>query len=263
MKVNAATAAAESASQPTMPVLPVERRMPPEGYRRAIEAHRRAAPSSRVDPGIAQAVERQNALMRKLSQQAFPDLEELADEQPEPIDSAVLQRRRQLSEGEAGAGDQGLQHGAHGRVELPFVSGGAQHDGLVGALQRGPGGGEGQDQAGVGGDVPMYGREGAGRPGSRASRQAANSDTMWGWRASDTFLRSCSANVRSAGPATVGTFAGRVGEWRSRPEYVHGQRPVCCCRRARAIRRCTGTPVGVRRDAAAAAVRRRSGHRWS
>ncbi|WP_214354898.1 hypothetical protein [Streptomyces sp. CJ_13] len=246
-----------------MPVLPVERRMPPEGYRRAIEAHRRAAPSSRVDPGIAQAVERQNALMRKLSQQAFPDLEELADEQPEPIDSAVLQRRRQLSEGEAGAGDQGLQHGAHGRVELPFVSGGAQHDGLVGALQRGPGGGEGQDQAGVGGDVPMYGREGAGRPGSRASRQAANSDTMWGWRASDTFLRSCSANVRSAGPATVGTFAGRVGEWRSRPEYVHGQRPVCCCRRARAIRRCTGTPVGVRRDAAAAAVRRRSGHRWS
>ncbi|WP_329317011.1 MULTISPECIES: DUF721 domain-containing protein [unclassified Streptomyces] len=96
-KANSATAAVESASQPTMPVVPVERRMPPEGYRRAIEAHRRAAPSSRVDPAIAQAVERQNALMRKLSQQAFPDPEELADEQPEPIDSAVLQRRREFA----------------------------------------------------------------------------------------------------------------------------------------------------------------------
>lgn len=41
---------------------------------------------------------------------------------------------------------------------------------------------------------------------------------MWGWSASDTSLRNCSAYaVRSAGPATVGTFARRVREWRSCP----------------------------------------------
>ncbi|MFF3863642.1 DUF721 domain-containing protein [Streptomyces sp. NPDC002209] len=97
VKANSATAAAEPVSQPTMPVVPVERRMPPEGYRRALEAHRRAAPSSQMDPAIAQAVERQNAVRRELSQQAFPDPEELADEQPEPIDSAVLQRWREFA----------------------------------------------------------------------------------------------------------------------------------------------------------------------
>ncbi|WP_308406125.1 hypothetical protein [Streptomyces naphthomycinicus] len=50
-----------------MPAAPVERRTPPEGYRRAIEAHRQAARPSLADPGIAEAVERQTAAMRALS----------------------------------------------------------------------------------------------------------------------------------------------------------------------------------------------------
>lgn len=73
VKASPATAAAAPAPQPTESVAPVERRTPPEGYRRAIEAHRQAAVPSRVDPGIAQAVERQNRAMRELSHRAFPE----------------------------------------------------------------------------------------------------------------------------------------------------------------------------------------------
>ncbi|AKL70628.1 hypothetical protein SSAG_00763 [Streptomyces sp. Mg1] len=47
-------------------------------------------------------------------------------------------------------------------MELPFLFGGTQHDGLVGSLQPGPGGGEGQDQPRIGGDVIDV-REGGGR----------------------------------------------------------------------------------------------------
>ncbi|MFF4675185.1 hypothetical protein ACFY1C_36485 [Streptomyces sp. NPDC001279] len=43
MKASPAAAAADSAPQPTTPAAPVERRTPPDGYRRAIEAHRQAA----------------------------------------------------------------------------------------------------------------------------------------------------------------------------------------------------------------------------
>ncbi|MFI9229905.1 DUF721 domain-containing protein [Streptomyces rimosus] len=37
-----------TAAAPALPAVPVERRPPPDGYRRAIEAHRQAAPPSRV-----------------------------------------------------------------------------------------------------------------------------------------------------------------------------------------------------------------------
>ncbi|MFB6990281.1 hypothetical protein ACFCZT_37740 [Streptomyces sp. NPDC056230] len=67
MKVGPATATVDPPPQPAAPAAPVERRTPPDGYRRAIEAHRQAAPPSRVDPGIAQAVERRTAAMRELS----------------------------------------------------------------------------------------------------------------------------------------------------------------------------------------------------
>lgn len=76
---------------------------PSEGSCRAIEAHRPAAPSSRVDPGIAYAVERQNAVMRELSQRSFPNQKKLADEQPTPIDSAILTRRREFAATETAA----------------------------------------------------------------------------------------------------------------------------------------------------------------
>ncbi|WP_331725545.1 DUF721 domain-containing protein (plasmid) [Streptomyces sp. NBC_01102] len=98
-----ATAAAEVAPQPTAPVAPVQRRTPPEGYRRAIEAHRQAAVPSRVDPGIEKAVERQNQAMRELSRRAFPEPPVVPDDAPAPIDQVRVQRRRQAAMTEAAA----------------------------------------------------------------------------------------------------------------------------------------------------------------
>ncbi|CAK7284034.1 hypothetical protein SGPA1_22009 [Streptomyces misionensis JCM 4497] len=54
------------------PAVPVERRTPPDGYRRAIEAHRQAVRPSRADPAIAEAVERQTAATRELRPQRLP-----------------------------------------------------------------------------------------------------------------------------------------------------------------------------------------------
>ncbi|WP_432095658.1 DUF721 domain-containing protein [Streptomyces sp. bgisy100] len=96
-------AAAAPDLQPATPVASAERRTPPDGYHRAIEAHRQAAPPSRVDPGIKQAVERQTRAMRELSQRAFPDSELHSDSQPAPIDQARAQRRRQAATTEAAA----------------------------------------------------------------------------------------------------------------------------------------------------------------
>nr|WSW49809.1 DciA family protein [Streptomyces sp. NBC_01001] len=103
MKVDPAPAAADPAPQPAISAAPVERRTPPEGYRRAIEAHRQAAPPSRVDPHIAQAVERQSAAMRELSRRAFPEPPEVLDDAPAPIEQARIQRRRQAAATEAAA----------------------------------------------------------------------------------------------------------------------------------------------------------------
>lgn len=99
----ARTAAAEPAPQPTAPVAPVQRRTPPEGYRRAIEAHRQAAVPPRGDPGIAEAVERQNQAMRELSHRAFPEPPAVPDDAPVPIEQARVQRRRQAAVTEAAA----------------------------------------------------------------------------------------------------------------------------------------------------------------
>ncbi|MFK0182375.1 DciA family protein [Streptomyces xanthochromogenes] len=91
------------APEQAVPAVPVERRPPPDGYRRAIEAHRQAAPPSRVDPGIAEAVERQTRAMRELSRRAFPEPDVAADDAPAPIEQARLQRRRQAAATEAAA----------------------------------------------------------------------------------------------------------------------------------------------------------------
>ncbi|MFF5131012.1 DciA family protein [Streptomyces syringium] len=102
-KAGSATAAATPTPQPTMPTVPVERRAPPEGYRRSIEAHRQAARPSLADPAIAEAVERQTAAMRELSRRAFPEPDVVADDAPAPIEQARAQRRRQAAATEAAA----------------------------------------------------------------------------------------------------------------------------------------------------------------
>ncbi|MFF3019710.1 DciA family protein [Streptomyces sp. NPDC057939] len=94
---------ADVAPEPDVPAVSVERRPPPDGYRLAIEAHRQAAPPSRVDLGIAAAVERQTRAMRELSRRAFPEPDVLADDAPAPIEQARLQRRRQAAVTEAAA----------------------------------------------------------------------------------------------------------------------------------------------------------------
>ncbi|WP_234433568.1 hypothetical protein [Streptomyces rimosus] len=101
MKTGPATTAAAAA--PALPAVPVERRPPPDGYRRAIEAHRQAAPPSRVDPGIAEAMERQNQAMRELSRRAFSEPDVVPDDVTAPIEQARLECRRQAAATEAAA----------------------------------------------------------------------------------------------------------------------------------------------------------------
>ncbi|WP_308402691.1 DciA family protein [Streptomyces sp. AC550_RSS872] len=66
-----------------------------EGYRRALDAHQSAAHPSRVDPYIAEAVERQTQAMRELSARAFPEPESAPGGEPASIAAARVQRRRE------------------------------------------------------------------------------------------------------------------------------------------------------------------------
>ncbi|MFJ3043864.1 DciA family protein [Streptomyces tendae] len=103
-KAGPATAAADPDPQPTAPAGPVRtRETASDGYRRALAAHRQAAPPSRVDPGIAEAVERQNRAMRELSRRAFPQPEAAPDDAPASIEVTRAQRRRQAAATEAAA----------------------------------------------------------------------------------------------------------------------------------------------------------------
>ncbi|MFE3770831.1 DUF721 domain-containing protein [Streptomyces sp. NPDC059122] len=97
------TTTAAAAPAPAAPAVPVERRRPSDGYRRAVEAHRQAAPPSRVDPGIAEAVERQTRAMRELSRRAFAEPDVVADDAPAPIEQARAERRRQSDVSHAAA----------------------------------------------------------------------------------------------------------------------------------------------------------------
>jgi hypothetical protein len=94
---------AEPAPQPTKPAVPVERQTPPEGYRRAIEAHRQAAAPSRVDPAIVEAVDRQSAAIRELSRRASPEPDAIPDYVLAPIEQTCAQRRHQGAATEATA----------------------------------------------------------------------------------------------------------------------------------------------------------------
>ncbi|MFD4577268.1 DciA family protein [Streptomyces sp. NPDC058417] len=94
---------ASAAAAPAPPAVPVERRTPPEGYHRAIEAHRQAARPPLTNPAIAEAVERQCAAMRELSRRAFPEPEAAAHDAPSPIGQVRAERRRQADASHAAA----------------------------------------------------------------------------------------------------------------------------------------------------------------
>lgn len=58
------------------------------GHKEALAAHQAVAAVRRVDPAIAQAVERQARAMRELSRRAFPEPEALSDDQLAPPTSS-------------------------------------------------------------------------------------------------------------------------------------------------------------------------------
>ncbi|MFE6904114.1 DciA family protein [Streptomyces sp. NPDC057717] len=91
----------EPAAVPAGPVR--TRETASDGYRRALAAHQEAAPPSRVDPAIAEAVERQTAAMRELSRRAFPEPDAVPDGAPAPIEQARTKRRRQAAVSHAAA----------------------------------------------------------------------------------------------------------------------------------------------------------------
>ncbi|MFJ5129888.1 DUF721 domain-containing protein [Streptomyces sp. NPDC088555] len=103
LRTSPATAVTDPAPQPSAPAMPVERRTPSEGYRRAIEAHRQATRPTRADPHITAAVERQTAAMRELSRRTFPEPPTVPADAPAPIEQARTQRRRQAAATEAAA----------------------------------------------------------------------------------------------------------------------------------------------------------------
>ncbi|MFF9593839.1 DUF721 domain-containing protein [Streptomyces sp. NPDC014646] len=88
----------------TTPETPVKTRdMAPPGFHRALAAHQSVAPVQRVDPGITEAIERQNQAMRELSRRAFPETAVAPDDAPAPIKQARAQQRREAAATEAAA----------------------------------------------------------------------------------------------------------------------------------------------------------------
>ncbi|MGW3513447.1 DUF721 domain-containing protein [Streptomyces sp. NPDC000994] len=86
------------------PEAPVKtREMASPGFHQALAAHQSAAPAQRMDPGIAQAVARQNAALRELNRRAFLELDVAPEDAPAPIEAARAQRRRQAAATEAAA----------------------------------------------------------------------------------------------------------------------------------------------------------------
>ncbi|MFE7514773.1 DciA family protein [Streptomyces sp. NPDC057540] len=92
-----------AAAPEAVPVEVKTREMASPGFHRALAAHQAVAPVSRVDPAIAEAVERQARAMRELRLRAFPEPEPVADDQPAPLDQARAERRRQAEVSHAAA----------------------------------------------------------------------------------------------------------------------------------------------------------------
>ncbi|WP_217200854.1 DciA family protein [Streptomyces buecherae] len=92
------------AATPDASQAPVKtREMGSAGFHQALAAHQAMVPPSRVDPSIAEAVERQTAAMRALSRRAFPQPEAATDGAPTPIEQARSERRRQADASHAAA----------------------------------------------------------------------------------------------------------------------------------------------------------------
>ncbi|SEC36872.1 hypothetical protein SAMN05216489_00553 [Streptomyces sp. 3213] len=91
MRLALATAAA-----PEAPVKTRETTSP--GYKESLAVHQAVVPERRVDPGIAQAVERQTRAMRELSVRAFPEQQGEPDGTSVSIEKA---RGQHLREAEA------------------------------------------------------------------------------------------------------------------------------------------------------------------
>ncbi|MGW1189289.1 hypothetical protein [Streptomyces sp. NPDC002559] len=85
----------EPATAPAGP--PRARETASDGYRRVLAAHQETARPSRVDPSIAEAVERQTAAMRELSRRAFPETDVVLDDARASIEQARIERRRQAA----------------------------------------------------------------------------------------------------------------------------------------------------------------------
>ncbi|MEU2608852.1 DciA family protein [Streptomyces albus] len=89
---------------PDAPPVPVKTwEMASPGFHQALAAHQAVAPPRRIDPSIAQAVERQTAAMRALGFRAFPEPEPVADDAPAPIEQARASRRREADASHAAA----------------------------------------------------------------------------------------------------------------------------------------------------------------
>jgi predicted nucleic acid-binding Zn ribbon protein len=101
LRILAPGAVPEPEAAPAGP--PRTRETASDGYRRALAAHQEAARPSRVDPHIAEAVERQTAAMRELSRRAFPEPDTVPDDEPAPIEQARTERRRQADVSRAAA----------------------------------------------------------------------------------------------------------------------------------------------------------------
>ncbi|MEV7160249.1 DciA family protein [Streptomyces misionensis] len=96
--------AATAATAATELEAPVKTRdMATPGFHRALAAHQSVAPVQRVDPGITEAIERQNQAMRELSRRAFPETALVPEDAPTLIEQTRAQRRRQAAATEAAA----------------------------------------------------------------------------------------------------------------------------------------------------------------
>ncbi|MFE2498834.1 DciA family protein [Streptomyces scopuliridis] len=94
----------DTAASQDAPQAPVKtREMASPGFHQALAAHQALVPPGRIDPSIAEAVERQSRAMRALSLQAFPEPEAAVDDQPAPIEQTRIERRRQADISHAAA----------------------------------------------------------------------------------------------------------------------------------------------------------------
>ncbi|MFE9769501.1 DciA family protein [Streptomyces sp. NPDC005808] len=107
LAVGSAPAPRTTQPAPATPATPEEpvktRETASAGYHQALSAHQSAVPPSRIDPGIAEAVDRQTRAMRELSRRAFPVPTAVADDAPAALEVVRAQRRRQAAATEAAA----------------------------------------------------------------------------------------------------------------------------------------------------------------